>query len=217
MDLAKAFNSICHEILLRKLESYCFSNNSISLLQSFLSDRKQSVKLNSVYSSWETLNHGVPQGTVLGPFIFLLYVNDFAQNITSSNNIVQFADDTSVLCIDQNPNSLQPQIKQILAETEDYLEKNKMTLNRDKTELLYFSKEKQEFSDLEFRGEKIKPLSDCRYLGIQIDNNLNFKKQLNKCLSKMACGIRSIYLIRHQVPLYARIMLFKSLVLSHLT
>ena len=123
LDLAKAFNSICHEILLRKLESYCFSNNSISLLQSFLSDRKQSVKLNSVYSSWETLNHGVPQGTVLGPFIFLLYVNDFAQNITSSNNIVQFADDTSVLCIDQNPNSLQPQIKQILAETEDYLEK----------------------------------------------------------------------------------------------
>ena len=217
LDLAKAFNSICHEILLRKLESYCFSNNSISLLQSFLSDRKQSVKLNSVYSSWETLNHGVPQGTVLGPFIFLLYVNDFAQNITSSNNIVQFADDTSVLCIDQNPNSLQPQIKQILAETEDYLEKNKMTLNRDKTELLYFSKEKQEFSDLEFRGEKIKPLSDCRYLGIQIDKYLNFKKQLNKCLSKMACGIRSIYLIRHQIPLYARIMLFKSLVLSHLT
>ena len=92
-----------------------------------------------------------------------------------------------------------------------------MTLNRDKTELLYFSKEIQEFSDLEFRGEKIKPLSDCRYLGIQIDKNLNFKKQLNKCLSKMACGIRSIYLIRHQIPLYARIMLFKSLVLSHLT
>ena len=86
---------------------------------------------------------------------FLLYVNDFAQNITSSNNIVQFADETSVLCIDQNPNSLQPQIKQILAETEDYLEKNKMTLNRDKTELLYFSKEKQEFSDLEFRGKKL--------------------------------------------------------------
>ena len=125
LDLAKAFNSICHEILLRKLESYCFSNNSISLLQSFLSDRKQSVKLNSVYSSWETLNHGVPQETVLGPFIFLLYVNDFAQNITSSNNIVQFADDTSVLCIDQNPSSLQPQIKQVLAETEDYLEKTK--------------------------------------------------------------------------------------------
>ena len=89
-------------------------------------------------------------------------------------------------------------------------------MNTGKTELLCVSKENENF-DLVFRGQEIKPQSHCRYLGIITDSKLNFHVQHNKVLSNMATAIRSIYLLRYQLPLKARLMLFKSLVLSHLT
>ena len=90
-------------------------------------------------------------------------------------------------------------------------------MNTGKTELLCVSKENEKFGPLVFRGQEIKPQCHWRYLGKIIDSKLNFHVQLNKVLSKTATAIRSIYLLRYQLPLKARLMLFKSLVLSHLT
>ena len=92
-----------------------------------------------------------------------------------------------------------------------------LTLNRDKTEIVIFSKNgESKIEQFHYNGIFIEPKTSCRYLGIMIDNNLNFDIQLNKTLTKMANAIRSIYLVRHFLPLKARIGLFKSLVLSHL-
>ena len=106
---------------------------------------------------------------------------------------------------------------EILEKTDNYLKQNKLTMNTVKTELLCVSKENENFEPIVFRGQEIKPQSHCRYLGIIIDSKLNFHVQLNKVLSNMATAIRSIFLLRYQLPLKARLMLFKSLVLSHLT
>ena len=73
---------------------YGFSQEGKELLFSFLANRTQKVKLNGVFSDCEILNHGVPQGTILGPLIFLLYVNDFSSNISTTEKVIQFADDT---------------------------------------------------------------------------------------------------------------------------
>ena len=89
-------------------------------------------------------------------------------------------------------------------------------MNTGKIELLCVSKEHENFDPIVFRGQEIKTQSHCRYLGIIIDSKLIFHVQLNKVLSNMATSIRSIYLLRYQLPLEARLMLFKSLVLSHL-
>ena len=89
-------------------------------------------------------------------------------------------------------------------------------MNTGKTEILGVSKENENFNPIVYRGQEIKPKNYCRYLGIMIDSKLNFHVQLNKVLSNMATAIRSIYLIRYRLPLKARLMLFKSLVLSHL-
>ena len=86
-----------------------------------------------------------------------------------------------------------------------------------KTELLCFSKENENFNPIVLRGQEIKPESHCGYLGIVIDSKLNFNVQLNKVQSNMATAIRSIYLLRYQLPMKALLMLFKSLVFSHLT
>ena len=90
-------------------------------------------------------------------------------------------------------------------------------MNTGKAELHCVSKENENFDPIVFRGQKNKPQSHCRYLGIIINSKLNFYVQLNKVLSNMATAIRSIYLLRYQFPLKARLMLLKSLVISHLT
>ena len=94
---------------------------------------------------------------------------------------------------------------------------NKLTLNTNKTELIFFSRDNLDFGSIFYKNEVLTTQKSCRYLGTQIDRNLSFEEQLNKTLEKMAHAIRSIYLIRHQVPLNARILLLKSLVLSHLS
>ena len=101
LDLAKAFNSISHNNFLKRIEMYGFSQEAKEFLFSFLANRRQKVKLNGIFSDCEILNHCVPQGTVLGPLTFLLYVNDFSSNISTTEKVIQFADDTSIFCCGQ--------------------------------------------------------------------------------------------------------------------
>ena len=105
LDLVKAFNSISHEIFLKKAENFNPSQSIVLLLKSFLKNQTQCVKLGIDLSDKITINHGVPQGTVLGPLIFLLYVNDFSEKLEGKNDVVQFADDTSIIGkIERNEN-----------------------------------------------------------------------------------------------------------------
>ena len=97
----KAFNSISHNIFLKKVKMYGFSQEEKEILFLFLANRRQKVKLNGMFSDCEILNHGVPHGIVLGPLNFLLYVNDFSSNINTTHNVFQFADDTSIVCCGQ--------------------------------------------------------------------------------------------------------------------
>ena len=155
----------------------------------------------------------MPQGTFLRPLIFLLYVNDFSSNISTTEKVIQFADDTSIVCCGQK-GSLRGKVTEILQKTEEYIELNKLTLNTNKTEFIFFSRKN---SDSEYIFYKNEFLQHKKVEDIQIDRNLSFEEQLNKTLKKIAHAIRSIYLIRHQLPLNAQILLLKSLVLSHLS
>ena len=147
LDLEKAFNSISHKIFLKKFEMYGFSQEARELLFSFLVNRRQKVKLNCIFSDCEILNHGVPQGTVLGPLNFLLYVNDFSSNISTTEKGIQFADDTSIVCCRQKGSS-HGKVTEILQKTEEHVEMNKLTLNTNKTELVFFSCDNSDFGSI---------------------------------------------------------------------
>ena len=108
-------------------------------------------------------------------------------------------------------------IEKILEQTDKYLTENQLTLNADKTEMLFFTDHTNSDPEISFKGEVIKPAHACRYLGVQIDSNLSFENHLNSVLSKMADAIRSLYLVRNQIPLKVKIDVFKSVVLSHLS
>ena len=183
---------------------------------SFLANRRQKVKLNGIFSECEFLNHGVPQGTVLGPLLFRLFVNDFSFNLSTTEKVIQFADDTSIVCCGQK-GSLHGKVTEILQKTEEYVEMNKLTLKTNKTEYIFFSRDNSDFGSIFYKNEVLTTQKICGYLVIQIDRNLSFEEQLNKILKKMAHAIRSICLIRDQLPPNARILLLESLVLSHLS
>ena len=163
----------------------------------------------------EIVNNGVPQGTVSRPLILLLYVNDFSSNISTTEKVIQFADDTSIVCCGQK-RSLHGKVMENLQKTEECVEMNKITLNTNKTELIFFSRDNSDFGSIFYKNEVLTTEKSCRYLVFQIDRKLSFDEQLNKTLKKMAHAKRAIYLKRHQIPLNARILL-KSLVLSHLS
>ena len=139
LDLAKAFNSISHKTILKKAECFNFSEPAVNLLRSFLEERSQCVKISTAISENIFVNHGVPQCTVLGSLIFLLYVNDVSEKIKGDFELVQFADDTSILCRYEPRETIATKIENILLKTDSYLKENQLTLNADKKELLYFS------------------------------------------------------------------------------
>ena len=217
LDLAKAFNSISHEVFLKKAENFNLPQSAILLLKPFLENRTQCVKLGIDLSDKTTINHGVSQGTVLGPLIFLLYVNDFSEKLEGENDVVQFADDTSIICKFEPNENIPQKIEKIIEQTDKYLTENQLTLNGDKTEMLFFTNHTNSDPEFSFKGEVIKPVHAFRYLGVQSDSNLTFENHLNSVLSKMANAIRFLYLVRNQIPLKVRTDVFKSVVLSHLS
>ena len=217
LDLAKALNSISRDVFMNKIKKYGIGENARILLNSFLCDRKQCVKNGIAKSDWVVINHGVPQGTVLGPLIFILYVNDFSEAVSTNCDVLQFADDTAILCHAKNEANLQLIAEDTLNKTDQYMKQNRLTLNEKKTELMGFRNEKLPIIEtVDFKGHRLETSEKCRYLGVIIDRELTYQNQLNKVISKMASAIRLLYLVRYQVPLKTRTNLFKSLVLSHL-
>ena len=126
---------------------------------------------------------------MLGSLILLFYINDFSEKLESENDVVQFADDTSIICKFGRNENIPQNIEKTLEETDKYLTENQLTLNADKTEMLFFANHTNSDPEFSFKGEVIKPAHACRYLGVQIDSNLTFENYLNQ--SKMANAIRS--------------------------
>ena len=118
------------------ISAYGFSESAVDLFASFLKNRQQRVKINDVYLEWLKTNHGVPQGTVLRPLVFLLYFNDFREKVQGKLDIVQFADDTSFHFSRNNVAELEKCVSEILEKTDNYLKQNKLTMNTGKTEIL---------------------------------------------------------------------------------
>ena len=119
---------------MNKIKKYGIGENARILLNSFLCDRKHSVKKWIAKSDYVVINHGVPQGTVLRPLIFILYVNDFSEAVSPNCDVLQFADDTAILCHAKDEANLQLIAEDTLNRTDQYKKQNRLTLNEEKTE-----------------------------------------------------------------------------------
>ena len=138
LDLSKAFDSISHEIVLNKLKQYNFDLITISMIRSFLSERYQKVTLPNCHSDWIKLYQGVPQGTVLGPLLFNIYVNDMQNEVQNDCNLLQYADDTMVFKSDSNLHKAIASLVQIVKKLLFFFESHRLTINAGKTEFIIF-------------------------------------------------------------------------------
>jgi hypothetical protein len=195
-DLAKAFDCVNYEILISKLEYYSVHDCNLNWFKSYVSDRKQSVHLKTnddqdYFSKWERVKQGGPQGLVLGPLLFIIYINDLPLSINKLSTVFLFADDTSILVTDKSHCALKHKVTGTLSHTANWFAAYKLVLNIDKTNIINFSP-KQSANPLlvvSFDNIVVNEVPEIKFLGIQIDDRLNWKSHMEYILPKLSSAI----------------------------
>ena len=174
MDLSKDFDfdTLNHDLLIAELHAYGFDIKTLKLLHSYLTKRWQRTKVNSSFSTWSELLQGVPQGSVLGPILFNIYLDDFFY-LTEMTQVCNFADDTTFYVCNKDFNTLINRIEHDIALAVEWFENNFLKLNQDKPHLLV-SGHKHESVWAKIGKTKIWESNKQKLLGVVIDRNLNF-------------------------------------------
>lgn len=186
LDLAKAFDTVDHEILLEKLECYGVRGLTNKLFTSYLADRQQRVVINGQCSDYMTVNTGVPQGTILGPLLFIIYINDLLNEIPG-NDIISYADDTALISEDTNWIAVEEKMNKHLDKVANWLSLNKLSLNIEKTVYMTLGSYVDSLPrdmNIVIRGKKVNRVDHCKYLGVIFDHNLKWNKHIENILKK---------------------------------
>ena len=220
LDLQRAFETIDRKKLLSKLEFIGIRGNVKKWFQSYLNNRMQCVKLNG-FTSNEILNeYGVPQGSVLGPILFVLYINDMV-DIMDNVSIHLFADDTLIYYYSKDLDQLVHCINNSLEKIHNYTCSNLLKINAKKTKFMLISKErvKEEFVansyKIEINNEQIEQVKKIKYLGVIIDDKLLFKEHCNYMVSKISYAINYMSRCSSTLSVWSRKIIFNTLILPH--
>ena len=182
MDLSKAFDCLNHELLVAKLEAYGFSRNALKFIHSYLYKRKQRVKVNGSFSEWKYIDQGVPQGSVPGPLLFNIYINDLLIFVPDMD-ICNYADDTTLYVSDTDTIDILNTLESSISTVASWFTDNCMRLNRDKCHFMVFG---DQSNDLTLQIETI-PVVESReqkLLEITVDKKLTFKTHVESLCKK---------------------------------
>ena len=225
IDLKKAFDTVNHEILLDKLNFYGFRGLINDWFQSYLKNRTQTIQIGEHLSTKLISPCGVPQGSVLGPLLFLLYINDI-HLCSDKLKFYLFADDTNILYADKNLKAIEQTVNVELNNVHDWLTTNRLTLNTKKSNFLIFRprQKKMHFSpqigilDCETnRRVSLEQKSYIKYLGVLIDQNLSWKNHVDSVIVKISKTIGMIAKLRYFVPSTVLVNIYNSLILPYIT
>ena len=214
MDLSKAFDCLPHELLLAKLAAYGFDKNTLHFFHSYLKDRKQAVSINGNLSNFMEILAGVPQGSILGPVLFNVFLNDMMY-IFEKTNINNFADDNTLSTHANSIEQLVLDLEEDSAKAIDWFKDNHMIANPDKFKAIIIDRnESKEDITLQINGDTIKSEKSVELLGITIDNKLTFTLQISILCKSAANQLNSIKRLRRHFDQNIKSRMAKTFVMS---
>ena len=213
MDLSKAFDCLTHELLIAKLSAYGFSRSALKLIHSYLSERQQRVKVNGSFSTSRQTSLGVPQGSVLGPLLFNIYIKDFFY-LVKDTEICNYADDTTIFACGSDLGLVLESLEGDAALLSLWFENNYMKMSEDKSHLLVFGNKDNDVT-VNISGSLIKESDEEKLLGVTLDKTLNFKTHVNNLCKKASQKLHALIRLSRYMDKPQLELTMTSFVMSH--
>ena len=222
LDLSKAFDSLAHNLILKKLDEIGLNENATCWIESYLSNRKQTVTFSKIESKQETVESGVPQGSILGPLLFITCTNDIMEEL-KEYDIYSYADDMQIVIRGNNVEELGKKLEKAIKQANNYYNSNSLLCNPTKTEVMLLGTKTRLSTAEKLRvkvsnGEETKYLTgeeSLKILGVIIDQSIDWNKHTSLVKQRAINSIRNLHRINQLIPMKQQRMLYTSLVTPH--
>ena len=218
LDMSKAFDSIKHDTLFKKLEFYGIRGNALSWFKSYLLNRQIQAKYKGILSERYVISYGTPQGSVLGPLMYIVLANDIAKCLKFCS-CTTFADDTTIFASGNNLKFLYRKVNADLERLGDWFDSNSLTLNVEKSKFIIFRNKTKGLpfnGAVRLAGKELERVSNIKFLGIAIDEFLDWKHQVKNVMTKLIAGNYSLRMVKHILPKRVKIQIYHANIQSHL-
>ena len=220
LDLSKAFDTLDHKLLLNKMERYGIRGIALSWFKSYLTARTLKSKVNTndgiMYSKPYDIEYGNPQGSCLGPLLFLLFTNDLHLHLLYSNCIL-FADDTTIFYSGKSIRYIEWCIQEDLKILQDWFQANKLTLNLNKAVVMIFGTKIPKNYKIEIDNHTLPVVTATKFLGTWIDSELNWKVHYDKLVVKLLQNMHMLRLCKNQFNIFTKRNIYFAHIYSHLS